>query len=67
MNSCGTCVHWSLVGELGQMGYGQCAARPMPQRIAITTAAQTTCRVQKYVKAPVKVLRERENAKGTLL
>lgn len=67
MNTCGSCKHWTLVGELGQMGYGQCAARPMPERAGITTAAQTTCRVQKYQKAPASVLRERENAEGRLL
>lgn len=65
--NCRQCKHWTLVGELGQMGYGQCAARPLPARLGITTAAQTTCRVGEFSKAPVKVLGERERAGGALL
>lgn len=63
--NCGQCAHWNLVGELGRMGYGQCEARPMPMRLGITTAAQTTCRVQKFAKAKLEVLRQRENAGPT--
>lgn len=65
--NCGTCVHWTLVGELGRQGLGQCMARPEPYRAAITTPAQTICRIEKYQKAPASVLRERENGEGLLL
>ena len=65
--NCGICKHWDLVGELGQQGHGQCAARPMPMRVAITTSAQALCRIDKFAKAPSKVLRDRENSGGTLL
>lgn len=65
--NCGTCKHWCLVGDLGQQGLGQCAAREEPYRSAITTPAQTICRIEKYQKAPASVLRQRENGEGTLL
>lgn len=65
--NCGTCKHWSLVGELGQQGYGQCAARKEPYRSAVTTSAQAECRIEKYQKAPANALRERENTQGGLL
>lgn len=66
MNQCGTCKNWQLVGELGEHGLGHCSAREEPYRSAITTPAHTICRIEKYKKAPVSVLRERENGGGLL-
>jgi len=65
--NCGTCKNWDLVGELGRQGFGQCEARPMPIRLAITTSPQNVCRIGKFAKAPSKTVREREHAGGTLL
>lgn len=65
--NCGTCTHWNPEGELGRMGHGVCQARPEPYRTAVTTSAQADCRIGKFQKAPAQVLRQRENAQGTLL
>lgn len=47
--NCGTCTHWRLQGPLAAHGYGQCAARPEQLRSAITTTAQATCRIGRFV------------------
>lgn len=65
--NCGTCKHWTLVGDLGQQGYGQCAARSEPYRSAVTTGAQVICKIGKFEKAPIKVVQARGAQGGTLL
>jgi len=47
--TCATCQHWRLVGPLAQHGYGQCQARPVQQRAAMTTSGQNVCRLGKFV------------------
>lgn len=65
--NCGTCKHWNPQGELGRMGFGQCKARTEPIRSAITTPAQTMCRIGKFAKATPDAIKQREHAQGALL
>ena len=52
--TCGTCTHWRLEGPLAQHGYGQCQARPIQLRAAITTSGQNVCRTGNFAPAPAK-------------
>ncbi|WP_185868047.1 hypothetical protein [Variovorax sp. DXTD-1] len=51
--TCANCQHWRLVGSLGQAGFGQCAVRHEQLRTAITTPAQSVCRLGKFAAAAV--------------
>lgn len=66
--NCGTCKHWDLAGSLGQQGFGRCKARPPGYlRDGCTTSAQNICRIGKFAKADPKVVKQREQAQGSLL
>jgi len=66
--NCGSCAHWDTSGALGQHGYGKCQAQPDPQlRAGLSTSAENICRIQRWEKATVAVLRAREAQMGALL